>query len=326
VVLEVFASGNGDEEFWYSNTPEEYVDTFAAWNVSLLGQGTFREIVVYIDDVVVGVVSPFEVVFTGGVCPGFWRPIVGHRTFDLPAYPIDLTPFLGHLRNETHQLSFRIQGQPNTLENWYVSAHLQIWLGNGSISSDTSSNSQLGLFSIPSNANITTAGLVANDNTSFSATTLTKRQHSLYSLDYQNHQSYQLLNNGSKMVQNFSQTTVFNSSLARGHFVFNLQVEQVDNPDGTVAVNATLNQSFYRSVGLDGATSLERAEVSTVGVLLIGKSSNLSQGNTSVAVSFSSPRREYTRVVSAIGHQIVSDYEMDRSVGYFDFQLQEDSL
>jgi hypothetical protein len=25
VVLELFASGNGDEEFWYTNTPEEYV-------------------------------------------------------------------------------------------------------------------------------------------------------------------------------------------------------------------------------------------------------------------------------------------------------------
>jgi hypothetical protein len=237
-----------------------------------------------------------------------------------------LAPFLGHLRNKTHQISFRIQGQPNTLENWYVSAHLQIWLGNGSIPSDTSTNSLLGWFSIPSSANVTTTGRVAKDNTSFSATTLAKRQHSLYSLDYQNDQSYHLFNNGSKMVQNFSQMTVFNSSLARGHFIFNLEVEQVDNPDGTVAVNATLNQKFHRYIGLDGATALEHAEVSTVGILLIGKRANLSQGNTSVVISFSSPRREYTRVVSAIGHQIVSDYEMDRSVGFSDFRFQGDSL
>ena len=30
----------------------------------------------FFDDQVVGVASPFELVFTGGICPGFWRKIV----------------------------------------------------------------------------------------------------------------------------------------------------------------------------------------------------------------------------------------------------------
>jgi hypothetical protein len=120
-VLELFASGNGDEEFWYTNTPEEYVNTFAAWNISMLGQRPFREVLVHIDDQVVGVVMPFEVVFTGGICPGFWERIVGHRTFDLPAYQIDLTPLLDSLRGSGHTIKFNMRGQPNILQNWYVS-------------------------------------------------------------------------------------------------------------------------------------------------------------------------------------------------------------
>ena len=31
----------------------------------------------FFDDQVLGVASPFELVFTGGICPGFWRKIVG---------------------------------------------------------------------------------------------------------------------------------------------------------------------------------------------------------------------------------------------------------
>jgi hypothetical protein len=104
LVLDVLASGNGQEEFWYSNVPNEYVDTFQNWNISLLGQGSFREIMVYIDERPIAVVWPFEVVFTGGICPGFWRPIVGHRTFDLPTYRIDMSPFIPLLRKGEHQI------------------------------------------------------------------------------------------------------------------------------------------------------------------------------------------------------------------------------
>jgi hypothetical protein len=329
-VLDIFASGNGDEEFWYSNTPEEYVDTFGVWNVSLLGQGTFREVLVYIDDDIIGVVSPFEVVFTGGVCPGFWRPIVGHRTFDLPTYPIDLTPFIDYLRNETHRISFRIQGQPHTLENWYISGYLQIWHTNSSSFANTSAQLPPGGPILPSRANITTVGRVATDNTSFSATTVASREHLMYSLDYTNQQTYQLFDNGSKLLQNVSQATVFNSSLAWGYFNFDLQVEQVEKSDGTGSINAVLSQVFHRYTAnkLDGSVSLEHAQVSTVGELIIGKKANLSRGNTSVALTFTSPKRQYTRVVSSIGHRIVSDYEVDKSVGLYEnagLQFQGDS-
>ena len=123
LVLDVLASGNGNEEFWYSNLPNEYLDTFDRWNISFLGGGPFREIVVYVDGVPIGAAWPFEVVFTGGICPGFWRPIVGHRTFNLPTYRIDMTHLLPYLRNGTHNIEFAVQGQPTILENWFVSGH-----------------------------------------------------------------------------------------------------------------------------------------------------------------------------------------------------------
>jgi len=69
VTLELFASGNAQEEFWYSNVPNDYTHTFRNWNISFLGQGTYREVMVYIDKEPVGVVWPFEVIFTGGILP-----------------------------------------------------------------------------------------------------------------------------------------------------------------------------------------------------------------------------------------------------------------
>ena len=309
LVLEMFASGNGDEEFWYSNAPNEYIDTFEAWNISLLGEGSFREVLVHIDNEVVGVASPFEVVFTGGLCPGLWSKIVDYRTFDLPAYQVDLTPFLDQLRGSEHQVSFSMQGQPNTLQNWYVSGHLQLWYCRDSLPSPTNE------LCIAPTANITSFGEVASDNTSFSVTTLASRRDRLYSVEYENHQFYQLLDNGSTLVQPVFQKTNFDSPLSRGHYIFSMNSTTTGNPDGSFSTNVSLFQVFHRySISIiDGSVSLEHAEVSTVGTLFVSNNANLSHtnGNTSVMFSFSSTNREYVRNVRAVGSKIVYDYEMD---------------
>jgi hypothetical protein len=316
--LEVFASGNGQEEFWYSNIPDEYVYTFGAWNISFLGQGSFREIVVTIDDIPVGVVWPFEVVFTGGICPGFWRPVVGHRTFDLPSYGIDLTLYLDYLRNGTHRLQFIVNGQPKTLQNWFVSGHLRVWCSNSTNSSALSPLLPNMFSDISPKANITATGNIASDNTSFSVQTVATREGESFSLNYENLQTYQLLENGSSVLQNLSQTTYFESPHVRGHYIFNLMLEEIDGPDG-IAINASLSQIYHRSTtdSRDGSHILEHAEVYSSGRLLIGTLRNWSEGNTSVFVTYNSPKREYVRDVKAIGFQILSDYEMDRSLGFY---------
>ena len=69
---------------------ESNVDTFKATDTTLYGYSPFREVQVYIDGQLAGVSWPFPVIFTGGVVPGLWRPIVGIDTFDLREHEIDI--------------------------------------------------------------------------------------------------------------------------------------------------------------------------------------------------------------------------------------------
>lgn len=123
-VLEVYVSFHGDDEFWYMNPSDEYVeknglDTGRA-------HGAYREILVTIDGVLVGAVVPFPVIFTGGINPLFWEPVVSIGAFDLPSYDIDLTPFLGMvLDGKSHKIGIQVA---DGISFWLVDANLHIWL------------------------------------------------------------------------------------------------------------------------------------------------------------------------------------------------------
>ncbi|PKI49620.1 peptide-N4-(N-acetyl-beta-glucosaminyl)asparagine amidase A-like [Punica granatum] len=123
-VLEVYVSFHGDDEFWYANYPNEYIE--ANNLTSADGNGPFREVVVTLDGEIVGSVWPFTVIFTGGINPLFWRPITGIGSFDLPSYDIEITPFLSKiLDGEVHELGFSVT---NALDVWYIDANLHIWV------------------------------------------------------------------------------------------------------------------------------------------------------------------------------------------------------
>ncbi|KAL3848835.1 hypothetical protein ACJIZ3_010717 [Penstemon smallii] len=123
-VLEVYVSFHENDEFWYGNFPNEYI---SANNLTgFQGNGPFREVVVKLDDLVIGAVWPFTVIYTGGVNPLLWRPITGIGSFDLPTYDIEVTPFLGMiLDGKTHKFAF---GVTNALNVWYIDANLHLWL------------------------------------------------------------------------------------------------------------------------------------------------------------------------------------------------------
>ncbi|CAB4307730.1 unnamed protein product [Prunus armeniaca] len=123
-VLEVYVSFHENDEFWYSNFPNEYI---AANNLSSTpGNGPFREVVVSLDGEVVGAVWPFTVIFTGGINPLLWRPITAIGSFDLPTYDIEITPFLGKiLDGKSHKFGFNVT---NALNVWYIDANLHLWL------------------------------------------------------------------------------------------------------------------------------------------------------------------------------------------------------
>ena len=105
----------------------------------LLGYSPFREIQVLIDGELAGVAWPFPVIFTGGIVPGFWRPVVGIDAFDLRENEIDITPWLPVLSDgRDHTYEIRVMGITDdgrgygTLTTvgsyWIVSGKLFLWL------------------------------------------------------------------------------------------------------------------------------------------------------------------------------------------------------
>lgn len=137
-VVSVFASGNGNEEFWYTDVPAQFTETFG--NSSFAnGYGPFREVQVLIDGELAGMVWPAPIVFTGGINTGLWSPIVGIDAFDLGSVDVDVSPWLGTLCDgDSHVFELKVVGydwSTNTFgtvaSNWYASAAVFLWLDDG---------------------------------------------------------------------------------------------------------------------------------------------------------------------------------------------------
>ncbi|XVE99813.1 hypothetical protein REPUB_Repub03eG0233700 [Reevesia pubescens] len=127
VVLELCASFHGNDEFWYSNPPNSYIRMNNL--TTARGNGAYREVFVTIDGKFVGSEVVFPVVFTGGINPLFWEPVVGIGDFNLPSYDLDLTPFLGWLLDgKFHDIRI---GVDDAISFWLVNANLHIWLDHG---------------------------------------------------------------------------------------------------------------------------------------------------------------------------------------------------
>ncbi|XP_074276639.1 peptide-N4-(N-acetyl-beta-glucosaminyl)asparagine amidase A [Silene latifolia] len=141
IVMELYVSYHGDDEFWYSNPPSEYIQLNKL--DTRRGNGAFREVFVRVDGKFVGSEVPFPVIFTGGVNPLVWEPVVAIGAFDLPSYDFELTPFLGFLLDgKSH--SFEI-GVANAIGLWLVDANLHIWLDKESSKVDA----KLGVYKPP---------------------------------------------------------------------------------------------------------------------------------------------------------------------------------
>ncbi|XP_072980654.1 peptide-N4-(N-acetyl-beta-glucosaminyl)asparagine amidase A-like [Typha angustifolia] len=128
-VLEIFVSFHSNDEFWYTNPPDSYLEKNNL--TTKRGNGFFRQVFATVDGKVAGSVVPFPVIFTGGINPLFWAPVVGLGAFDLPSYNLELTPFLGTLLdgNNSHDLGL---GVTDGIEFWLVDANLHLWLDENS--------------------------------------------------------------------------------------------------------------------------------------------------------------------------------------------------
>ncbi|KAL0564697.1 hypothetical protein V5O48_017346, partial [Marasmius crinis-equi] len=137
--VEIFCSGNSAEEFWYTNTPDEFLDAFPE-STGLIGKGSFREVQLLIDGQLAGVVWPYAVIYTGGITPTNWRPLTAYGTYDAPTYWIDVTPFLPVLLNgestQNHNVTLKVLGQgtnPTINSNWFVSGSIHVRTGSSKV-------------------------------------------------------------------------------------------------------------------------------------------------------------------------------------------------
>ncbi|KAF2665427.1 hypothetical protein BT63DRAFT_377319 [Microthyrium microscopicum] len=138
-IFTISACGQADEEFWWSNVPQSSTKTFAIAGTTMLGYSPFRELQLLVDGQLAGIAWPFPVIFTGGVVPTFWRPIVGIDTYDLKEDEIDITPWLPVLSDgKDHTFEIRVMGVNDTDagnvvlsppgSNWVVTGKVFVWL------------------------------------------------------------------------------------------------------------------------------------------------------------------------------------------------------
>ncbi|ODV77182.1 uncharacterized protein CANTADRAFT_27108 [Suhomyces tanzawaensis NRRL Y-17324] len=108
LILRIFSSGNGDEEFWYTGVLDENTQMFGqSWG----GHGPVRILNVFFNGQKISTFAPEPILFTGGVSPALWRPVVCTDAFDLPAYDVDITGLLPYLWESSSQTSRELQIQ-----------------------------------------------------------------------------------------------------------------------------------------------------------------------------------------------------------------------
>lgn len=129
--LELYVSGNAAEEFWYSNVLDQYRDKFINHGHALLGRGPVRVVNVYLDGVKISSLAPEPVIFSGGISPALWKPIIGVNAFDIKALEIDLTGFLPILWKSGGKLVIEVtngEDENNKVaQNWITAVSLLHW-------------------------------------------------------------------------------------------------------------------------------------------------------------------------------------------------------
>jgi hypothetical protein len=124
---ELYASGNGNEEFWYTSVSNAALGDLPSGEA--FGDGSFREVRLSVDGRLAGIAFPYPVIFTGGILPTAWRPITSFGALDLPTYYVDLTPFIPIL----------VDGKPHNISLGACLRHTRVRRAHGPQTSRRSS-------------------------------------------------------------------------------------------------------------------------------------------------------------------------------------------
>ena len=175
-VVSLSACGQQAEEFWYTNVFNKDTNTFSNTAGELSGYSPFREVQLLIDGQIAGVSWPFPVVFTGGIVPGFWRPIVGIDAFDLRQHEVDISPWLPLLCDgASHTFEIRVVGldDDNALSEsvgsfWLVTGTIFLFLDrSGSITKGSSPSISVPAPQISMSSSTTVDSAGANDTLAY---------------------------------------------------------------------------------------------------------------------------------------------------------------
>ena len=123
--LEVYTTGHGCDEFWYAQESSAYEQSIG----QTCGGSAYREIDVWLDNQLVGIVDPFPYLYTGAIDPILWLPVTGHDTLNIPPYKVDLSPWVGVLTNgQPHTVAVSVF---NNFGYWVADADLLLTLDHG---------------------------------------------------------------------------------------------------------------------------------------------------------------------------------------------------
>lgn len=134
----IYISGNAEEEFWYSNLLDEYKDRFRDHGHTFGGHGPCRVINVYHNGVRIDSRNPFPVIYTGGISPALWNPIVSTGSYDIIGLSLDVSLLLPYLWQGPEALDFEVSNcfdddlpsgasKSGIGSNWISSASLALW-------------------------------------------------------------------------------------------------------------------------------------------------------------------------------------------------------
>lgn len=263
--LDVTAQSQSGDEFQYTCVPNDVANELFS-----CGNTAFRETEVYIDGAPAGVAPVYPWIYTGGIDPYLWRPIVDIQTLNFAPYRVDLTPFAGQLSDGTpHTISLSVF---NVNHYFSTTATLLVYQDHGSaqvtgavtantigtahpvvtenITTDGSGNIT-GSVGVTSNRDFKLAGYV---NTSHGQVNTQITQQ----IAFANNQSFDITADGNTYVQSIQQnTTISSNTVTRaksGASVVNTQQSWPLTlrygffvyPDGTAAQPTTVAQGYSR--------------------------------------------------------------------------------
>jgi hypothetical protein len=264
--LDVWAQSQSDDEFWYVCAPNNL-----AGELETCGSTGFREAEVSIDGTPAGVSPVYPWIFTGGIDPFLWQPIPGVHTLNFEPYRVDLTPFASLLSNgQQHTVAVSVY---NADQYFSATANLLVYqdLGSNQLTGEVTTNTITAPDptinqNIVNNGTFAAGPLAINSTRGFTTEGYVNTSHGtvdtkvVQSIDFNNGQSYYVLQNGSVdnqfvgLIDNISSvtTTTAGSNITTNNTQYSwplgLRYAYTANPDGSYVQSTQIHQSYSKNV------------------------------------------------------------------------------